>query len=187
MNKKIKDEKLDWFPLDVYLFATDDLAGWTNQQIGAYIILLCHQWINGSIPSAIDVMGRIARETPESMEKIWQTIGCKFTLVENRYRNNKLEETRIEQQTKFKKKSRAGEEGAEARWKFVKPTIEMIAAYCKERNNGIDAETFWNHYEGKGWKIGKTPMKSWKATIVTWEKRNKERNNSEELHSRKDF
>lgn len=55
--------------------------------------------------------------------------------------------------------------------RFVKPTLEEIKEYCLERKNNVDAETFYNFYEAKGWKIGKEPMKSWKACIVTWEKR----------------
>ncbi len=54
---------------------------------------------------------------------------------------------------------------------FVKPTIQDVALYCQERGNGIDAEFFWNSYESKGWMIGKTLMKSWKAAVHTWEKR----------------
>lgn len=56
--------------------------------------------------------------------------------------------------------------------KFIKPTIEEITAYCQERNNGIDAETFYYFYESKGWKVGSSPMKSWKAAVITWEKKN---------------
>lgn len=56
--------------------------------------------------------------------------------------------------------------------RFVKPTVEEIEAYCKERNNGINAQYFFDSYEGKGWLIGKTPMKDWKAAIRTWEKNN---------------
>lgn len=55
--------------------------------------------------------------------------------------------------------------------KFVKPTVEEVRAYCTERNNEIDAAQFWNWYESKGWKVGNTPMKDWKAAIVTWELR----------------
>jgi len=58
---------------------------------------------------------------------------------------------------------------------FQKPTVAEIQTYCDERANGIDGEVFWNFYESKGWKIGKTPMKSWKSAIVTWEKTNKEK------------
>ena len=58
--------------------------------------------------------------------------------------------------------------------KFEKPTLEEVSAYCKERNNGIDAEAFIAFYESKGWLIGKAPMRSWKSAIITWEKsRNK--------------
>jgi len=56
--------------------------------------------------------------------------------------------------------------------RFNKPSVEEVKNYCKERNNGIDGEAFWNFYESKGWKIGQTPMKSWKAAVVTWEKKN---------------
>lgn len=55
--------------------------------------------------------------------------------------------------------------------RFVKPTVEEIKAYCQERNNNIDADQFFNYYEGNGWKVGKNPMKDWKAVIRTWEKR----------------
>ena len=54
--------------------------------------------------------------------------------------------------------------------KFVKPTIEEIKCFCEERNNGIDADEFFNFYESKGWVIGKSPMKDWKACIRTWER-----------------
>ena len=59
--------------------------------------------------------------------------------------------------------------------RFVKPTIEQIKAYCEERNNGIDAEDFYYFYESKGWKIGSSPMKDWKAAIRTWEIKKKQK------------
>ena len=56
---------------------------------------------------------------------------------------------------------------------FTKPTIEEIEQYCKERNNGINAEAFYDFYESKDWYVGKNKMKDWKACIRTWEQRNK--------------
>lgn len=61
--------------------------------------------------------------------------------------------------------------------KFVKPTIEEITEYCKERSNNINPQSFYDFYESKGWKIGKSPMKDWKACVRTWE-RNKFVDNS---------
>lgn len=64
--------------------------------------------------------------------------------------------------------------------KFIKPTIEEIKAYCLERNNNIDAQTFLDYYEANGFKVGKNPMRDWRATIRTWERnqKNKEYANS---------
>lgn len=55
--------------------------------------------------------------------------------------------------------------------RFVKPTVEEIRAYCQERKNSVDPEAFFAFYESKGWKVGKAPMKDWKAAVITWEKR----------------
>jgi len=51
---------------------------------------------------------------------------------------------------------------------FKKPSVEDIAAYCREKGYGINAEHFWNYYEAKGWMVGRHPMKNWRAAIVTW-------------------
>lgn len=58
--------------------------------------------------------------------------------------------------------------------RFTPPTVEEVKAYCEERNNGIDAERFVDFYASKGWRVGKEPMKDWKASVRTWEKRNRE-------------
>ena len=52
-----------------------------------------------------------------------------------------------------------------------RPTVEEVAAYCRERGNRVDAERFVDFYASKGWKVGNQPMKDWKACVRTWEKR----------------
>lgn len=54
--------------------------------------------------------------------------------------------------------------------RFTKPTLEEIRAYCKERNNNVDPERFYDYYEANGWKVGKNAMKDWKASVRTWER-----------------
>lgn len=56
---------------------------------------------------------------------------------------------------------------------FKPPTVGEVQAYCTERNNGVNAETFVNFYESKGWMVGKNRMKDWKAAVRTWEKNNR--------------
>lgn len=58
--------------------------------------------------------------------------------------------------------------------RLIKPTIEEIESYCKERNNGIDARKFYDFYESRGWKYGNTKITDWKACVRTWESRNKQ-------------
>lgn len=52
---------------------------------------------------------------------------------------------------------------------FVKPTVEELDEYIKEKGYHFDAESFFSFYESKGWMIGKNRMKNWKMACVTWE------------------
>ena len=54
--------------------------------------------------------------------------------------------------------------------RFTPPTLEEVKSYCLERNNNVDAQRFIDFYESKGWMIGKSKMKDWKACVRTWEK-----------------
>lgn len=54
--------------------------------------------------------------------------------------------------------------------KFVPPTVEEVATYCKERNNRVDASRFVDFYTTKGWMVGKNKMKDWKSAVRTWER-----------------
>ena len=56
------------------------------------------------------------------------------------------------------------------RTRFSPPSLEEVQAYCRERNNNVDAERFINHYTANGWMVGKNKMKDWKAAVRTWEK-----------------
>lgn len=63
--------------------------------------------------------------------------------------------------------------------RFKKPSLEEVKEYCLERNNGINPEQFIDFYESKGWMVGKSKMKDWKACVRTWEKNRKKDNNEE--------
>ena len=66
------------------------------------------------------------------------------------------------------------EQSGGGRKKFTIPTPEEVQAYCDERKNGILGQQFCDFYSAKGWKIGKEPMKDWKAAVRTWEMRRKD-------------
>ena len=57
----------------------------------------------------------------------------------------------------------------------IPPNIENVRAYCLERGKGVDPHVWFNHYQAKGWMIGKNKMKDWKAAVRTWEKDDKQK------------
>ena len=57
--------------------------------------------------------------------------------------------------------------------RFAPPSVEEVEAYCRERGNSVDPAQFVDFYASKGWKVGREPMKDWKAAVRTWEQRDK--------------
>lgn len=55
--------------------------------------------------------------------------------------------------------------------RFAPPTVDDVKAYCFERGNNVDPQRFVDYYTSNGWKVGKNPMKDWKATVRNWETR----------------
>ena len=62
--------------------------------------------------------------------------------------------------------------------RFVPPAVDEVRAYCKERGNNIDAESFVDYYTSTGWLVGKKPMKDWKASVRTWERNERRQDNA---------
>ena len=94
-----------------------------------------------------------------------------LTNVKQLLKENRREEKRTEENRK--------EEKSTSTKKFIKPTIEEIDEYCLERNNGINANAFYDFYESKNWYVGKNKMKDWKACVRTWEQRNTKTKNDD--------
>ena len=63
-----------------------------------------------------------------------------------------------------------GREDIQPQKRFTKPTLEEVQAYCLERGKGVDAQKWYDYYSANGWKVGKNPMKDWKAAVRTWER-----------------
>ena len=67
-------------------------------------------------------------------------------------------------------KEKSPEKPPQKRKVFTPPTLDEVADYCRERNNGIDPENFIAFYSSKNWFIGKNKMANWKMAVITWEK-----------------
>lgn len=59
--------------------------------------------------------------------------------------------------------------------RFAPPTPENVSGYCREMGyTHVDANRFVDFYSAKGWMVGKTKMKDWKAAVRNWERQDKE-------------
>lgn len=54
--------------------------------------------------------------------------------------------------------------------RFTPPTLDEVATYVHERGSKVDPQGFIDFYAAKGWKIGTSPMKDWKAACRNAEK-----------------
>ena len=87
---------------------------------------------------------------------------------------NSIDKNSIEEKEIYKEKEK----------RFKKPTLEEVQEYCKQRNNNVDYQKFYDYYETSNWKDkdGKQ-VKNWKQKIITWESRsdNKKKLSAREL------
>ncbi len=55
--------------------------------------------------------------------------------------------------------------------RFIKPTKAELQNYCNEKGYNLNVDTFINHYESNGWKVGKNKMVSWNHALANWNTR----------------
>ena len=194
-----KDPAFLFYPND-YIGGT---MGMSFEEKGAYIELLMLQFNRGHMTS--HMIGQIVGQTWDKIsskfiqdenglyynQRLEEEIHKRKTFVESR-KNNKTGKNQhtkkdahmLGHMTSHMENENENEDidliedmgvqGEEKR--FVKPTVEEISTYCQERNNNVSPQKFISHYQSKGWKVGKTPMKDWKAAVRTWEQNDKEKN-----------
>lgn len=91
---------------------------------------------------------------------------------ESKNNQSKANESHKEKKRNNKEKERNGKEAINIvpLTRFVPPTVDEVALYCIERRNHVNAQKFVDYYSSNGWKVGRNPMKDWKAAVRTWEK-----------------
>lgn len=67
---------------------------------------------------------------------------------------------------------------------FIKPTPqELVAHFESKGSNSNEAENFFNFYESKGWLVGKSKMKVWKASATLWISKNNKTGSGQQTKS----
>ena len=110
---------------------------------------------------------RLAQQKSREKRKELNSVNDLSMTSQSRQGTDKDKELEVDKEIDKKRDS------ADKPRRFVKPTVEEIAEYCKERQNKINPQSFFEWNESKGWRVGNSPMKDWKAAIRTWEQRDK--------------
>lgn len=106
------------------------------------------------------------REYMANYREKQKQIACKTnSKVNSKVNVNSLEED-IDKKEEIKNKK----EDINKNKRFIKPSLDEIKSYIDENNLNVNAQYWFDYYESNGWRVGKNPMKDWKACIRRWNK-----------------
>ena len=101
-----------------YKEINDTTSSWTDEEFGAYMRLLIHQWSQGEIPKEMKRLNRIS----ESAERNWVLLGKKFLETDTGLKNLKMEEIRSEKEAfNIKQKDNSKKGGGNPNFKKGNP------------------------------------------------------------------
>ena len=112
----------------------------------------------------------IISETPH-------TENSDFTFSENPISENTISENPPQLNTKVSNTKKSNTKVLNIRY-MIPPTIEMLEEYINEHGYNVNAHTFMDYYESKGWLVGKVKMKDWQAAVRNWSRNEKPKNRS---------
>jgi len=90
-----------------------------------------------------------------------------FTFSENPISGNTISENPTQLNTKESITNESKTKVIDIRH-MIPPTIEMVEEYINEHGYKVNAHSFMDFYESKGWLVGKTKMRDWQAAVRTW-------------------
>jgi hypothetical protein len=161
-----------------------------NEQVGKFIRLICAQHQKGRLNEKDmlkicgthdeDIFSKFTQDSDGLYynERLEQEVNKRKAYSESRRNNRKKKEDMNNISLSYVKHMENENENINVNSnvkskRFVKPTIDEIALYMEERNMNNVSQKFYDFYESKGWMIGKNKMKDWKASVRTWEDKNK--------------
>lgn len=164
---------------------------------GAYVLLMAHYYrTRRPLDANASVLHRVCRCTTDSDKLAVEQVLAEFFVLDGQtYRHHRIDHELIKAAEKSEVRRAAanvrhhGKPDANALQMHTQPqpqpqpqktttkkhcganapSLEVVTAYCSERGNHVDPQQWMNHYQANGWKVGRNPMRDWKASIRTWE------------------
>ena len=142
-------------------------------------VLSIKRWIKALIDRGYITSRLIYKEGSKEIDMRWVQI-CTEGSIKNDTRGSIKNDT--DNNTSFNNTSNNTNEYIDKsdkppkRTRFIPPSLEEVQAYCKERNNNVDAQKFFEYYDAADWYDAKgDKVKSWKQKVITWERKDEKR------------
>lgn len=135
--------------------------------------------MRAQIDSDREKYNRRCSQNADNVRKRWNKSGD--TNVYDRIQTNTIatNKKKKEKENIYKKLSNESKKDAAERRAFVAPTLEELQEYIAEKGlTNIDAERFIDYYTSNGWKVGRTPMKDWRAAARNWNRKAEKMSNT---------
>ncbi len=84
-------------------------------------------------------------------------------------------------------KNGKNEKKSRGQTEFAKPSLDELQQFISENKLNVDAQSFVDYYNSNGWRVGKNPMKDWRATCRNWSRRESKNQKKQDIDSTYDI
>lgn len=130
----------------------------------------------GSARQQTAAEGNTSQQTAAEVSSAQQTAADLSTSQQTAAEGHIKQESRINNQELRNKNNNEGEEKRARVARFTPPTVADVASFAKEHGLSLNAEQFVDFYAAKGWRVGNSPMKDWRAAVRNWVRRDQSPN-----------
>ena len=136
-------EKAPAFQFYAQDFLSDErVALMSMREVGAYILLLSHAWIEGSVPDSVVAAAKIWRVSPAEARKVWPSVrACFQELGDGRLINPRQEEERAKLSAWREKSREGGRRSAITRWGNGDKQNVTVVTECLQPNRNSSSSS----------------------------------------------
>lgn len=180
-----KEKRAAWFKL--FLHQAPMILAAPEKDAGIALKAAMLYFSEGTVPELDSwsqaIFSSMKADIDDAIEEYQRSVenGKKGSMVKKEKRDIKPPSTPLREEEKEEEKDEDKEKEAEAvvRQKppcsrFVPPNEEELREYCNRMGYRFDPMHFMDYYSSNGWRVGKNPMKDWKAALRTWNRKENE-------------
>ena len=176
-HQHFKDRNPPWIKLHREILDRRDISVISDRSfrtlISLWLLASEDKQLLGNLPSIEDIAFRLRTSIDNIIKDLHELkdflIDLDINMISERYQNESPEtETETEKRQRESVQKSIKPKKLNGTHRFLKPSIPEIREYLTAIDSNVDPTKFYNYYESNGWKVGRNPMKDWKAAVRTW-------------------